>query len=116
MIPGLNSLIYAGSKSTGGFSASAQPPSSQANGSGTVTGGGAGCTPTGGTSPYTYQWLFDSGDPSISTTAPTSNTTAFTAVLSGGDSISAYFYCKVTDHVGNIALSNDVYILMQFVA
>ena len=54
----------------------------------------------GGTAPYTYSWMFSSGDSGITPLNPTSNTTKFTAIVPCSTNYGAYYYLKVTDSLG----------------
>jgi hypothetical protein len=73
-----------------------------------TTTGTATITPSGGTAPYTYQWLYDDLGDGIQATAPTSATTHFkkTSTLSG-DVYSSSFVGKVTDALGASATTAD---------
>lgn len=68
-----------------------------------VVTGNVVATPTGGTSPYTYAWTFDSSDPGVSASNPTSATTQFGADMDGGDNRYAIARCTVTDDDGHTA-------------
>jgi hypothetical protein len=53
---------------------------------------------TGGTAPYTHSWITD--DPTVSASAPTSATTAFSATLNPGDDAVATCTDTITDANG----------------
>ena len=76
---------------------------SSGGGSITVTSDPVTATPAGGTAPFSYAWARLSGDASISTTAGTSATTAFSASLPANDLIEAVFECTATDANGATA-------------
>jgi hypothetical protein len=65
-------------------------------GPGSVTSATVTVTATGGTGPYTYAWSKIAGD-TITATAPTSNATAFSGTVGGGETITATFQCVITD-------------------
>lgn len=75
-----------------------------------TTGSSTTAVPTGGTAPYTVQWI-DSGSyyDLIQATTPTSATTTFrrTGCISG-DTYLGEFFCRFTDATGAIADSNLV--------
>lgn len=83
--------------------------------SGTVTTPSQAVTVTGGTSPYTYAWEFVSGSAAISITSPTGSSTTFSALVAHGVPETAFFRCKVTDNVGNITYSNDIYVFLRWI-
>lgn len=57
-------------------------------------------TPTGGTTPYTYAWVRNSGSTSIAVDSASAATTTFTGTsLASGTTYSAVFRCTVTDNV-----------------
>ena len=108
MIPGLCSLFYRGS-TVGGFSASASPATLFVTGTGpAVTTAAATAMALGGTAPYTYAWGQDSGDPSITINSLTSAATTFSAPVASGDGFGGNFFCRVTDNLGNIGVTNFV--------
>lgn len=90
------------------MSAIADPSSVSGSGNGTITSGTSTVTVTGGTGPYTYGWVFQSGDSSISADSPGTAATSFTTSVSPGDSKIASFICTVTDSLLNTATSNAV--------
>lgn len=69
-----------------------------------VTTVSATVTPSGGTAPYTYNWVTDSGDESfiLSAQSATSATTAFSfsGLYELFDTIFGSVYCTVTDAYG----------------
>jgi hypothetical protein len=98
----------------GSFTAIASPSSvSGVDAAGTVTSNNTIVTPSGGTAPYTYLWSYVSGNTSIVATAGTSATTAFSAILFGGDSTTGSWKCKVTDATAAFIYSNIVYITLR---
>ena len=57
-------------------------------------------TPTGGTTPYTYAWVRNSGSTSIAVDSASAATTTFTGTsLASGSTYTAVFRCTVTDNV-----------------
>ena len=69
---------------------------------------------SGGTSPYTYLWSWDSGGTGITINSTTSATTTFTATGMAIDEIrTGYAICTVTDNVSNVADSNTVYVYIE---
>lgn len=71
---------------------------------GTVTTSSTTVTVTGGTPPYTHEWVLDTYDGPVPPTAnsPTSATTTFTQTSVGfGDSYTALWVDNVTDDDGN---------------
>lgn len=61
---------------------------------------------SGGTAPYSYSWVWVSGDSAISANSPSSATTSFAATVSTGDNFRASFRCTVMDAVGATATVN----------
>lgn len=76
--------------------------------SGTVTSENVTATPVDGVPAYTYLWQRTSGDASITPTASTSATTAFSATVSNGSPKTADFKVTVTDSEGTEAQSSAV--------
>lgn len=69
------------------------------------------CTPYGGTGPFTYLWQYVSGDATIAPGTGSAATTNFSASVNCGNvTIEAYWRCKVTDSLGAIAYTSNVYI------
>lgn len=65
-------------------------------------------TVTGGTGPFTYQWVRVSGD-AMNASFPTSSSTNFTATLFPGSILQAVWQCQVTDTAtGLVAVTNPV--------
>ncbi len=99
MIPGLCSLIYAGFRSTGGMSAYLTDVNLNASGvPGPISSAATTCLVSGGVGPYTYAWVYITGDATIVPAAPTNATTGFNGtIVSVDDSTSAGYVCQVTD-------------------
>lgn len=77
--------------------------------SGTVVTDTVTATPTGGTAPYTYSWVYVSGDPEVTAAAPTSAGTTFTAnPVYDGSPFTTVFRCDVTDNAGNVVSAGEV--------
>ena len=110
MIPGLCAAVYRGSSGTsGGLTAVASPAFIGTTGfSGHLTSAAFTCTPTGGTGPYTYLWVFSSGDSTVHANSTTSASTTTGVTLGRGDLTSATFYCQVTDSAAHVVKSNLV--------
>lgn len=75
-----------------------------------VTWGNAICNVAGGVGPFTYLWVFDTGNTTVTPDNPTSNQTSFSAALGPGQSKTASYRCQVTD-TGNgnqVVLSNAI--------
>lgn len=83
------------------LNATASPSSVTKSGAGTPqTTASVTVTPTGGTAPYTYSWVRNSGSTSIAVDSATAATTTFTGTsLASGTTYSAVFRCTVTDNV-----------------
>lgn len=115
MIPGLCSLFYPKlGGSSGSFSVVATPPALDFHTNfapGYFTSDISTAMPTGGIPPYTYQWIYMSGDLIISIDSPTSDNTTFTSYLNPGDYILGFYRCLVTDGASNVGSSNDVSVL-----
>lgn len=99
-----SSAAAGGGGGGGGFSVIADPAILTAIGNQTDT---ATATPTGGSSPYTYQWSLIGGS-NIGIGTPNVDTTTF--FYSGGPIMeaTATFQCAVQDSNGVIAYSNQV--------
>jgi hypothetical protein len=110
MIPGLCSIVARGSAGTsGGFSAAASPTFIY-GGDGQTNIGPATAAPIGGTAPYTYAWVYQSGN-ELTLSAPAAAATGFDCgSLNPGDSLSSVYVCNVTDNIGRIAQTNAVYL------
>lgn len=67
-------------------------------GPGSVTSATVTVTATGGTGPYTYAWTKIEGD-TITATAASNATTAFSGTVALGETITASFQCLITDSV-----------------
>jgi hypothetical protein len=79
----------------------------------TVTSSSVSATASGGTSPYTYKWLYVSGNRAISATSGNSRTTSFTRTnCSAGTSYAATWRCQATDAAGTVAYSGNVSITL----
>jgi hypothetical protein len=79
------------------------------SGSGTFETNPATVTAMGGAGGYTYVWAYVSGNVSIRCVAPGSNSTSFTALVSGSASPEALWQCTVTDADGaTVSLEVDV--------
>lgn len=109
--------IWSGS-SIAGFSAVVTPNGRGAyyagTGSGVITTGTETCVVSGGTPPYTYLWVIDSGDPQIHATNPVSASTTFYA--GPPPNVFAYethYYCRVTDSTAAVVHSNIVPIIIE---
>jgi hypothetical protein len=83
------------------LNASASPSSLTTTGSASsITTASTTVTPTGGTAPYTYGWVRNSGSTAISANSASAATTTFTGTgLASGATVSAVFRCTVTDNV-----------------
>jgi hypothetical protein len=89
---GGNETVYAA------LSAAISPkPATEISSAGPTTTDLVTATPTGGIGPFSYAWARVSGDPEISATTPSAQTTRFFANLGVGDLFSATFEVTVTD-------------------
>lgn len=102
LLPGLSASLDTGSVSGSG------------NGTGPFSTGNVTCTPSGGIGPYTYLWEYVSGNATISATAGTAATTAFTASGTPEETKNAVWRCKVTDSHSQVAYSGNVSIAITF--
>lgn len=82
--------------------------------SGVVTSSTVTATPTGGTGPYTYLWAWVSGDIGITINSPTSAGTDFTATVGGASPKFATYTVTVTDANGATAVSEPVYVQLEW--
>ena len=93
------------------LSASAAPSSVSGtrSGAGSVTTNTTTVTVTGAVGALSYLWEYVSGDASISPTAGTLATTAFSTTVTLSQTKTAVWRCRVTDAgTGAVAYSNDV--------
>lgn len=72
------------------------------------TSGASLCTAFNGAPPYTYSWVYVSGDASIYAYSPSSPSTVFAAYFFDPDTFSAVWKCTVTDSVGTIVSTSNV--------
>jgi hypothetical protein len=95
-------LVYSGQ-----VVANASPSTEHASGFGptTVTTGVTTVTATGGVPPYTFAWVWQSGGVGITITSPSTASTAFSAHINPGDTLSGQAQCTVTDSVGHQGLA-----------
>ena len=110
MIPGLCSLIYAGFRSSSGIFAYLTETNLNASGvPGPIVSSTTTCEVIGGTAPYTYAWVYITGDANITPASPTNATTSFNGtIISTDDSTSAAYACNVTDSGAHMTQSNVV--------
>jgi hypothetical protein len=101
MIPGLSPLLNAGPKSVGGLQGNAHPTLIETSGRGALTSASFTASHIGGTGPFTYAWSVVKGDPSISVTSPTSQTTTTATTVGNGDFKQALLKCVITDSSGS---------------
>ena len=71
-------------------------------GIGTATTNSVTCTPTAGTSPFTYAWTRVSGD-IFTVTSPTAATTTFSKTVAPGAIYTGVYRCTITDSLGATA-------------
>lgn len=108
MIPGLISIFYK-ARTIGSFSATASPPAVNGNDTaGPVTSSSTTAIPSGGTGPFTYLWVYYTGDPHMAPTAGTSATTSFSENLFANSTTSAQYFCRVTDSTSAVVNTNLV--------
>jgi hypothetical protein len=91
-----------------------------------VNGGGSGngpydtgrstASPSGGLAPYTYLWEYVSGDGSVGPNDSGISNPYFSASGTAPSTKNAVWRCKVTDNLGTVAYSADVYIGITFSA
>ena len=65
------------------------------------------CKPTGGFPPYTYSWIYDSGDSSFQAVSPKAPVTNFSRTESDG-AANGKMSCRVVDSQNNTVVSNPV--------
>jgi len=82
---------------------------------GTPISGSAVCTPTGGVTPYSYEWEYVSGDTGLTLTNQYASVTSwsFTNSFSSFASKSAVYRCKVTDNAATVAYGDNVSIYLE---
>lgn len=71
----------------------------------TLTTGVTTCSATGGISPYTFAWSWQSGGASIVITSPSTASTAFSASISPGSDFTGTAQCTVTDTLGDVGIA-----------
>lgn len=114
MIPGLFSLLFkTGTKGTFFVTLSVRSVTGVETGPGSVTSTSVTAIPSGGVAPYTYVWHYYSGAPGMTIDNSTSATTTFTDNLFANDSISASYYCRVTDSSAAIVDSGLVTVSLR---
>jgi hypothetical protein len=80
---------------------------------GTLTSDSITCTPSGGTSPYTYLWEHTGGD-TFTVISSTSASTTFRATGAVTEYKEGTYRCKVTDAASQVAYSEQVSIGMEW--
>jgi hypothetical protein len=65
-------------------------------------------TPSGGQWPYSYAWLYVSGDAAMSATAPTSAATQWTRTMTAQSIHTSVWRCQVTDALSAVAYTGNV--------
>lgn len=80
--------------------------------SSTITSKPVSVSVSGGVPPYTYNWVYVSGD-ALTITDPTASVTSFSASVVAGGFKSAVFKCTVTDAAGVSADSPDVQVDLE---
>jgi hypothetical protein len=98
-IPAGNGVLGRASAVSAALSASASPGSATSStGSASQVTNAVVITPTGGTSPYTYAWTWQSGGASITIDSPSAASCTFSATgLTSGETRSGTARCTVTD-------------------
>lgn len=82
---------------------------------GTASTGSSVVTVTGNVGSVTYLWQYVSGDTVVACVFPNNSSTSWQAGVSGTNTDrSTVWRCKVTDSVGNVTYSNNVYISLTF--
>lgn len=71
------------------------------------------CTPSGGTGPFTYAWIRNSGD-TIGADSSTAQATTFSYFSAPVDTRTASYKCRVTDSLSNVADSGNVTVTLDF--
>lgn len=84
-----------------------------AGGSYYLSAGPVTCTPSGGTGPYTYQWIRNAGD-ALTADSPTAQASTFGYYSAPSDVRVASFYCRVTDSLSNAANSGLVTVELDY--
>jgi len=99
--PSTGGTLGKASSASAALSASASPGSISASTSDTsVTSAATTVTPAGGTAPYTYAWVWNSGGTGITITSTTAASTTFSATtLTLGEVRSGIARCTVTDNI-----------------
>ena len=82
--------------------------------SGTVTSDPITALGQFGTPPYTYKWSRLSGATSIAITTPNSNSTTFSAMVTG-EPKSGTFRCKVVDSLGQVKYSAPLTVELEWI-
>ena len=104
---------------TGGLVLTLSSPSAAGSrtGGGTVTTNAVVVTASGGTAPYSYVLVNDSGDTIANNhSGPTSNTVTFSETVSAGDTLGAVYRWDVTDSSGSpltLSKSFNVYLFAR---
>jgi hypothetical protein len=114
MITGLCSLLNAGPKSVGGLQVNAHPALIETTGNGSLTSGSFTAAHIGGTAAFTYAWSVVHGDPTITITTPTSQTTTTKATVGNGDFKQAILACTIHDNGGLVITTNQVTTQFEF--
>ena len=69
---------------------------------------------SGGTGPYTYEWQYVSGNPSITADTPTADNTTFSSPCFAGIQKLAVFKLQVTDSDGVIGFSEELTVALEW--
>lgn len=82
---------------------------------GTATSSAVLCTPSGGSSPYSYLWEYVSGDTGITIGSSTSAATVFQFYNPNNYFASKYalYRCRVTDSTSNVAYTSNVEVYLE---